>query len=95
VEYYYCSKFGHIQRNYFQWKDENNDKKDKQKEKDHNNDRVTTTTYGDLVLLSDYESVNLVLDKSMWIMIVVLHYMLHQEKDSSHLTLLVILKWLR
>ncbi|RDX72209.1 hypothetical protein CR513_48336, partial [Mucuna pruriens] len=41
--------------------------KGKSKEKDHDNDRVTTTTGNDLVILRDFESVNFVSDESMWI----------------------------
>ncbi|RDX86502.1 hypothetical protein CR513_32158, partial [Mucuna pruriens] len=43
----------------------NKGKKGKSKEKD--DDRVTTATGGDLVILRDFESVNLVFDESIWI----------------------------
>ncbi|RDX86444.1 hypothetical protein CR513_32223, partial [Mucuna pruriens] len=48
---------------------ENKGKNGKSKEKHHDgdNDRVTTATYDDLVILRDFESVNLVSDESMWI----------------------------
>ena len=62
IKCHYCNKTGHIQKYCFKWKKDNADKKGKQKE----NDRVTTTS-GDLVLLRDFESVNLVFDESMWI----------------------------
>ncbi|RDY02675.1 hypothetical protein CR513_13840, partial [Mucuna pruriens] len=42
-------------------------KKGKSKEKDHDDDRVTTTTSDDLVILRDFESVNFVSDERMWI----------------------------
>ena len=48
VECYYCHRIGHIQRNCFLWKNESKDKKGKQKEKDHDDDRVTTATSDDL-----------------------------------------------
>ncbi|RDX71397.1 hypothetical protein CR513_49274, partial [Mucuna pruriens] len=50
-------------------KKENKGKKGKSKEKDHDDDDdcVTTTTGGDLVILRDFESVNLVSDESTWI----------------------------
>nr|KYP44187.1 Retrovirus-related Pol polyprotein from transposon TNT 1-94 [Cajanus cajan] len=68
VECHYCHKTGNIQRNCFLWKKENKGKKGKQKEKDHDNDdRVATTTCGNLVILSDHMLVNLVSDESMWI----------------------------
>ena len=69
VECHYCHKTRHIQRNCFLWKRENKDKKGKQKEKHHDNDdRVTTVTCdGDLIILRDHDSVNLVSDESMWI----------------------------
>ena len=50
---------GHIQRNCFLWKKESKDKKD------HDNDRVTTATSDDLVVLHDPDSLNLVSDESM------------------------------
>ncbi|RDY10772.1 hypothetical protein CR513_04649, partial [Mucuna pruriens] len=48
---------------------ENKGKKGKSKEKDHDDDgdHVTTTTSNDLVILRDFELVNLVSDESMWI----------------------------
>ncbi|RDX88680.1 hypothetical protein CR513_29695, partial [Mucuna pruriens] len=57
----------------FLWKKENKSKKDKSKEKDDDDDddddhdRVTTATGDGLVILRDFESVNLVSDESMWI----------------------------
>ena len=67
IECHYCNKIGHIQKYCFKWKKENADKKGKQKENDLGDDRVTTTTTGgDLVLLHDFESVNLVSNESMW-----------------------------
>ncbi|RDX90961.1 hypothetical protein CR513_27126, partial [Mucuna pruriens] len=45
--------------------EENKDKKGKSKEKD--DDRVTTATGDDLVILRDFESINFVSDESMWI----------------------------
>ena len=68
LECHFCHKIGHIQKYCFKWKKENKDKKGKQRENDHDDDdRVTTATDGDLVLLRDFESVNLVFDESMWI----------------------------
>lgn len=67
VECYYCNKPRHIQKNCFLWKKDNKGKKGKQKEKDHDDDRVATATCGDLVILSDHELINLVSDESMWI----------------------------
>ncbi|RDY08818.1 hypothetical protein CR513_06903, partial [Mucuna pruriens] len=47
---------------------ENKGKKDKLKEKDHDDDdHVTIVTGDDLVILQDFELVNLVYDESMWI----------------------------
>ncbi|RDX94524.1 hypothetical protein CR513_23081, partial [Mucuna pruriens] len=58
----------------FRYKNENKCKKGKSKEKDHDDDdddddddRVTTTTSDDLVILQDFESINLVSNESMWI----------------------------
>ncbi|RDX97859.1 hypothetical protein CR513_19322, partial [Mucuna pruriens] len=46
----------------------NKDKNCKSKEKDHDDDDcVTTTTCDDLIILQDFELINLVSDKSMWI----------------------------
>ncbi|RDX93716.1 hypothetical protein CR513_23984, partial [Mucuna pruriens] len=45
----------------------NKGKNGKSKEKDDDDDRVTTATGDDLVILRDFESVNLVSDESMWI----------------------------
>ncbi|RDY09808.1 hypothetical protein CR513_05757, partial [Mucuna pruriens] len=42
-------------------------KKGKSKEKDYDDDYVTTTTSDDLVILRDFESNNFVSDESMWI----------------------------
>ena len=67
VECHYCHRIGHIQRNCFLWKKESKDKKGKQKEKDHDDDCVTTATSDDLVILHDPDSLNLVSDKNMWI----------------------------
>ncbi|RDX71413.1 hypothetical protein CR513_49249, partial [Mucuna pruriens] len=70
VECHYCHKTGHIQKHCFLWKKENKGKKGKSKEKDDDDDdhdRVTTATGDDLVILRDFESVNLVSDESMWI----------------------------
>ncbi|RDX76809.1 hypothetical protein CR513_43160, partial [Mucuna pruriens] len=39
----------------------------KAKEKNDDDDHVITTTCDDLVILRDFESINLVYDKSMWI----------------------------
>jgi len=47
-------------------------------------------TCGDLVPRRDYEFVNLVSNESMWIMIVVLHFTLHQGMSTSYLTLLLV-----
>jgi len=65
IECHYCNKTWHIQKYCFKWKKKNVNKKGKQKENDHGDDHVTTTTGGDLVLLRDFESVNLVSDESM------------------------------
>ena len=67
VECHCCHRIGHIQRNCFLWKKESKDKKGKQKEKDHDDDRVTTATSDDLVILHDPDSLNLVSDENMWI----------------------------
>ncbi|RDX65900.1 hypothetical protein CR513_55397, partial [Mucuna pruriens] len=67
VECHYCHKTGHIQKHCFLWKKENKGKKGKSKEKDDDDDCVTTTTGDNLVILRDFESVNLVFDESMWI----------------------------
>ncbi|RDY06570.1 hypothetical protein CR513_09415, partial [Mucuna pruriens] len=50
-------------------KNENKGKKGKSKEKDDDDDddRATTTTSDDLVILRDFDSINLVSDESMWI----------------------------
>jgi len=61
VECHYCHKTGHIPRNCFLWKKESKDKKD------HDDDRVTTATNDDLVILHDLDSLNLVSNESMWI----------------------------
>ncbi|RDX68335.1 hypothetical protein CR513_52690, partial [Mucuna pruriens] len=65
--YYYIIE--HIQKHCFLWKKKNKGKKGKSKEKDHDNDDdcVTTTTGDDLVILRDFESVNLVFNESMCI----------------------------
>ena len=67
IKCHYCNKTGHIQKYCFKWKKDNIDKKGKQKENDYGNDSVITNTGGDLVLLRDFESINLVSDESMWI----------------------------
>ena len=61
VECHYCHKTGHIQRNCFLWKKESKDKKD------HDDNRVTTATSDDLVILHDHDLLNLVFDENMWI----------------------------
>jgi len=65
VECHYCHGIGHIQRNCFLWKKESKDKKGKQKEKDHDDDRVTTAISYDLVILHDPDLLNLVCDESI------------------------------
>ena len=65
VECHYCHRIGHVQRNCFLWKKESKDKKDKQIEKDHDDDHVTTATSDDLVILHDPDSLNLVSDESI------------------------------
>ncbi|RDX75071.1 hypothetical protein CR513_45098, partial [Mucuna pruriens] len=71
MECHYYHKIGHIQNHCFLWKNENKGKKGKSKEKDddddHDHDCVATATSDDLVILRDFESVNLVSDESMWI----------------------------
>lgn len=68
VECNYCHKMGHIQRNCFIWKRESKNNNSKQRDKNHDDDdRVTTATCDDLIILRDYDSVNLVSDESMWI----------------------------
>ncbi|RDX94958.1 hypothetical protein CR513_22583, partial [Mucuna pruriens] len=62
---HYCHKTWHIHKHYFLWKKENKGKKGKLKEKD--DDHVTTAIGDDLVILRDFESVNIVSDESMWI----------------------------
>ncbi|RDX98416.1 hypothetical protein CR513_18670, partial [Mucuna pruriens] len=54
-----------FKKHHFLWKKEKKGKKGKSKEKD--DDRVTTATSDDLVILQDFASVNLVSDESMWI----------------------------
>ena len=75
-------------RNYFLWKKESKDKKGKQKEKDHDDDRVTTATSDDLVILHDPDSLNLVSDESMWIIDsgVTLHVTTRKEFFTSYTT---------
>ncbi|RDX90348.1 hypothetical protein CR513_27800, partial [Mucuna pruriens] len=63
VEYHYFYKIGHIQKHCFLWRNENKGKKDH----DYNDDRVTTTIGNVLIILRDFELVNLVFDESMWI----------------------------
>ncbi|RDY00422.1 hypothetical protein CR513_16401, partial [Mucuna pruriens] len=46
---------------------DNKGKKDKSKEKDDDDDHVTIATCDDIIILRDFESVNLVSSKSMWI----------------------------
>ncbi|RDY10902.1 hypothetical protein CR513_04501, partial [Mucuna pruriens] len=68
VERHYCHKIGHIQKYCFLWKKENKGKKGKLKEKDHDdddNDHVTTATGDNLIILQDFESVNLISDESI------------------------------
>nr|KYP32690.1 Retrovirus-related Pol polyprotein from transposon TNT 1-94 [Cajanus cajan] len=86
VDFYYCNKPGHIQNNFFLWKKEHKGKKGKQKEKDHDDDCITTTTSGDLILLRDYESFNHVSDESMWIIDsgAMLHVTLRKEFFTSY-----------
>ncbi|PNX87421.1 hypothetical protein L195_g043509 [Trifolium pratense] len=70
VECNYCHKSEHIHKYCFQWRKDNKGKKGKHKQRDHedhDDDRVTTATNYDLVILRDHESVNLVPDESMWI----------------------------
>ncbi|RDY06562.1 hypothetical protein CR513_09439, partial [Mucuna pruriens] len=67
VECHYCHKIEHIQKHCFLWKKENKGKKGKSKKKDDDDDCVTTTTSDDLIILLDFESVNLVSDRSIWI----------------------------
>jgi len=62
VDCYYCQRTRHVQRNCFIWKKENKDIKGKQKEKDHDDDRVTTAINDDLVISHDPDSLNLVSD---------------------------------
>ncbi|RDX71864.1 hypothetical protein CR513_48733, partial [Mucuna pruriens] len=65
------SQIEHIQKHCFLWEKENKGKKGKSKEKgdddDDDDDCVTTATGDDLVILRDFELVNLVPDESMWI----------------------------
>ncbi|RDY10991.1 hypothetical protein CR513_04408, partial [Mucuna pruriens] len=66
VECHYCHKTGHIQKHCFLRKKDNKGKNDKLKEKDHDDDdRVTTATGDDLVILRGFESINLVSNESM------------------------------
>lgn len=62
IKCHYCNKTICIQKYYFKWKKDNKDKKGKQNENDHSDDRVTTTIGGD-----HGELVNLVYDQSMQI----------------------------
>ena len=58
VECHYCHKTWHIQRNCFIWKNES-------KDKDNDDDCVTTATSDDLVILHDPDLLNLVCDESI------------------------------
>ncbi|RDX88082.1 hypothetical protein CR513_30369, partial [Mucuna pruriens] len=62
VACHYCPKTEHIHKHYFLWKKENKDKKGKSKEKD--DDRVTTATGDDLVILQDFELSIWIIDSS-------------------------------
>jgi len=88
MECHYCHKTGHIQKYCFQWKKENKGKKGKPKEKVGDDDRVTTATSigDDLVILRDFDSVNLVSDESMWIIDsgATLHITLRKEFFTSY-----------
>ena len=64
IECHYCHKTGHIQKYCFLWKKEN---KGKQEKKEHHNDRVSTATSDDLLIV-DYENmINVVSDGSDWV----------------------------
>ncbi|RDX82009.1 hypothetical protein CR513_37250, partial [Mucuna pruriens] len=69
--------------------EENKGKKGKSKKKDDDDDddRVTTATGDDLVILRDFESVNLVSDESMWIIDsgATLHVTLRKEFFTSYI----------
>ena len=54
-----------MSRGIFLWKKESKDKKSKQKEKNHDDDRMITATSDDLIILHDLDSLNLVLDESV------------------------------
>ncbi|RDX69595.1 hypothetical protein CR513_51267, partial [Mucuna pruriens] len=86
VECHYCHKTGHIQKHCFLWKKKNKDKKGKSKEKD--DDRVTTVTCDDLIILRDFEFVNFVSDESMWIIdsSATLHVTPRKEFFTSYIT---------
>jgi len=65
VECHYCNEFGYIKKYCFKWKNESKGKKIKQKDNDHGDNDHVTTISDDLILLCDYESINLVSDESM------------------------------
>ena len=69
MECCYCNKIGHLQKYCFKRRKENKEENGKQKENDHDDyDRVTTTTIGgDLVLLHEFEYVNLACNEIIWI----------------------------
>ncbi|RDX60170.1 hypothetical protein CR513_61711, partial [Mucuna pruriens] len=78
------SKFRYKNKHCFLRKKENKGKKGKSKEKD--DDRVTTATGDDLVILRDFESVNFVSDENMWIIDsgATLHVTLRKEFFTSY-----------
>nr|XP_012574906.1 uncharacterized protein LOC105852768 [Cicer arietinum] len=59
IKCHYCHRIGHIQKNFFLLKKENKGKKGNKKQRGCDDDRVTTSTSDDLVILRDYESINL------------------------------------
>ncbi|RDX70379.1 hypothetical protein CR513_50391, partial [Mucuna pruriens] len=64
VEYHYCYKKWHIQKYYLLWKRRINEKRVSQKRRIImiDDDRVTIATGDDLVILRDFESINLVFE---------------------------------
>ena len=77
----------HIQRSCFLWKKESKDKKGKQKEKNHDDNRVTTATSDDLVIFHGPNLINLVSDESMWIIDngATLHVTVRKEFFTSYI----------
>ncbi|RDY04142.1 hypothetical protein CR513_12178, partial [Mucuna pruriens] len=87
VEYHYYHKTGYIHKHCFLWRKENKGKNGKSKEKSHDDDddNVITAIGDDLVILKDFELVNLVSNESIWIIDsgATLHDMLPRLKNAE------------